>query len=719
MAKNKVINTVLNLRDNMSGGLLKAAQNAKKAGAQINNDMLSATRQVVAFKNKAVDGITSFAKTAVGVGVAGATALTTAFIALDGATEEYRIAMGKLNTAYESAGYSAQTATQAYRDFYGILGDVDTATEASQLLAKLAENEQDVSTWTRIAAGVSGTFGDSLPVEGLIEAANETAKVGTVTGQLADALNWGTLAGEKFGVALKADTEANEDWNKAVLAASSAEDYFNLALESCGSEAERNKLIMDTLARGYESAADAFYKNNKQVIDARRNQATLDEITAKLGDTSALVKNRLWEMFGAAEDGSLRGGSALAWLNEKADQFSGWVASFDISSWTTQFDQGFATVRAAAGRAFDWIKTNVVPVASALKDAAVEAFGWMQENVLPKVEGVLGKAADAFEWMARNMDKVGPVLEGLVKLWAASKVAKFGTDVLGAGNDLWQFGKTIFKVAGTDIPKAGSKFRGGFSKVLDGGLKISEKLGTGIVKLGGFFGKIIGKVGGVGKALLGLAAAHPVITAIIAAAGLIITNWDKIKPVLESLWNKAKEVFGAIRDWAVDRFNAIKDTATNLLTSIKDTFTRIKDAIAGAFNSAKDAVGSFFSWIGDKLSWLDNKVESIPILGSVYKGGKALVGGAADFIGSLIGGNALGTSYWKGGLTRVGERGGEILNLPSGTQIIPHDVSKRVAGGQTVQVYVTVQGNIIGNRQYADELGETIVQRILRALDNM
>ena len=96
-----------------------------------------------------------------------------------------------------------------------------------------------------------------------------------------------------------------------------------------------------------------------------------------------------------------------------------------------------------------------------------------------------------------------------------------------------------------------------------------------------------------------------------------------------------------------------------------------------------------------------------------------LVGGAADLIGSLIGGNALGTSYWKGGLTRVNERGGEILNLPSGTQIIQHDVSRRVAGGQTVQVYVTVQGNIIGNRQYADELGETIVQRILRALDNM
>lgn len=691
MAKNKVINTVLTLRDNMSGGLLKAAQNAKKSGAKIDSSMIQSTRRVIAFKNKAVSAMQEFAKKSAVAAGAAVTGLTTAFLALDGATEEYRIAQGRLNTAYEAAGYSAQTATQAYRDFYGILGDVDTATEASQLLSELVENEKDISTWTRIAAGVHGKWGNSIPIEGLIEASNETVKVGQVTGQLADALNWAGIM----------------------------EDDFNEKLSACRSESERYNLVMDTLAQTYEGAADAFYRNNEQLVASHKQQAALQEMTAGLGATSANVKSKVLELFGAQEDGSLRSGSALEWLSQKATEFSGWISSVDISGWVTRFDQGFATVRDGAMQAFDWIRTNVAPVASALKDAAVEAFGWTQENVLPKVEGVLGKAADAFEWMAQNMDKVGPVLEGLVKLWAASKVAKFGTDVLGAGNDLWQFGKTIFKVARTDIPKAGSKFRGGFSKVLDGGLKISEKLGTGIVKLGGFFGKIIGKVGGVGKALLGLAAAHPVITAIIAAAGLIITNWDKIKPVLESLWNKAKEVFGAIRDWAVDRFNAIKDTATNLLTSIKDTFTRIKDAIAGAFNSAKDAVGSFFSWIGDKMSWLDDKIESIPILGSLYSGGKALVGGVADFIGGLIGGNALGTSYWKGGLTRVNERGGEILNLPSGTQIIPHDVSKRVAGGQTVQVYVTVQGNIIGNRQYADELGETIVQRILRALDNM
>lgn len=563
MAKNKVINTVLTLRDNMSGGLLKAAKNAQKANKQITNDMITATRQVVAFKNKAVDGITSFAKTAVGVGVAGATALTTAFIALDGATEEYRIAQGRLNTAYEAAGYSAQTATQAYRDFYGILGDVDTATEASQLLAKLVKNEQDVSTWTRIAAGVSGTFGDSLPIEGLIEAANETAKVGTVTGQLADALNW-------VGI---------------------MEDDFNERLSACGSESERNKLIMDTLAQTYEGAADAFYRNNEQLVASRKQQTALQEMTAGLGATSANVKSKVLELFGAMADGTVRPGSALDWLSGKAEQFSAWVDGLDLGALATQFDQGFATA--------------------------------------------VDKAGQAFNWVQENGDTIISVLKTIAAAWGIAKVIQFTGSVVSAGTTIFNFGKTV----------------------------------------------------------MALVSANPIVLLIggaIAAVALLIANWDKVKSAASELWQ-----------------------------AIKERFASIRDSIVGAFNSAKDAVGSFFSWIGDKLSWLDNKIESIPILGSLYSGGKALVGGVADFIGGLIGGNALGTSYWKGGLTRVNERGGEILNLPSGTQIIPHDVSKRVAGGQTVQVYVTVQGNVIGNRQYADELGETIVQRILRALDNM
>ena len=175
-------------------------------------------------------------------------------------TSEYIVAQGKLNTAFETAGYSAETAQAAYTGLYKILGDTDTATETAQLMAKLARNQEDFATWTNIAAGVNGTFGDSLPINGLIEAANETAKVGQVTGVLADALNWAGIS----------------------------EDDFNESLANCSGEAERNSLIMNTLSGTY---SDSFYKNNEQVIKSRENQVKLQESTAKLGEKFQELKN--------------------------------------------------------------------------------------------------------------------------------------------------------------------------------------------------------------------------------------------------------------------------------------------------------------------------------------------------------------------------------------------------------------------------------------------
>lgn len=184
---------------------------------------------------------------------------------LDEATEEYRVAQGKLTTAFEAAGYSGEAAQESYTEFYKILGDTDTATEASQLLAQLAENEQDITKWTNIAAGVYGTFGDALPIEGMIESANETAKVGQVTGSLADALNW-------VGI---------------------SEDEFNEKLAACSGEGERNRLIMETLSGTYDEASQAFYRNNEALVASREGQARMDETLAGLGETISNVKNNL------------------------------------------------------------------------------------------------------------------------------------------------------------------------------------------------------------------------------------------------------------------------------------------------------------------------------------------------------------------------------------------------------------------------------------------
>ena len=185
---------------------------------KVDKGSVSATRSDPAFYQQGRKAVTDFAAKTVKRGAVALAGLATGFLALDNVTEGTGPPRGKLNTAYEAAGYSAQTAATAYREFYKILGDTDTATEASQLLAKLTRSERDVTRWTRIAAGVSGTFGDSSPIEGLIEATNETAKTAKVTGVLADALNW-------VGI---------------------SEDDFNKRLERCSEEAERNKLLMDT-----------------------------------------------------------------------------------------------------------------------------------------------------------------------------------------------------------------------------------------------------------------------------------------------------------------------------------------------------------------------------------------------------------------------------------------------------------------------------------------
>ena len=209
------------------------------------------------------------AATGIGAITAAAGAAVGGLLALEQSTEEYRAAIGRLNTAFETAGYGADTAQEAYRGFYGILGDTDTATEASQLLAQLADSAEDVSVWTNIAAGVNGTFGDSLPIEGLIEAANETANVGTVTGVLADALNW-------VGI---------------------SEDDFNEKLAECSTESERNQLIMETLADQYDDAADSFYRNNEALVESRNAQAQMDAVLAQLGQTVSNVRSRLTSEF--------------------------------------------------------------------------------------------------------------------------------------------------------------------------------------------------------------------------------------------------------------------------------------------------------------------------------------------------------------------------------------------------------------------------------------
>lgn len=240
-----------------------------------------------------------------GIATAGV-ALGGAWIAAIEGTREYRTEMGKLDTAFQVSGHSSAAAKQTYSELNAVLGDSGQATEAAQHLALLADNEKELQTWTNICTGVYATFGESLPIESLTEAANETAKTGVLTGGLVDALNWAGIG----------------------------EDEFQKKLDACSNEQERQKLIMDTLNGTYSKASEQYKKTNKDVMDAQKAQEKLTDAFAELGAVGepilTAIKNKVAEMVSAAvpklQSFVDKVKDLKKWINDNKQTINNWKA---------------------------------------------------------------------------------------------------------------------------------------------------------------------------------------------------------------------------------------------------------------------------------------------------------------------------------------------------------------------------------------------------------
>nr|WP_323779550.1 hypothetical protein [Amylibacter sp.] len=116
------------------------------------------------------------------------------------------------------------------------------------------------------------------------------------------------------------------------------------------------------------------------------------------------------------------------------------------------------------------------------------------------------------------------------------------------------------------------------------------------------------------------------------------------------------------------------------VTSVKDT---LDDAGKAGSTMADDLNGAFGNLISQIETGRDALVgfglEIVKIL--AVRGISKLLGGDDWFSGSLIGANALGTDNWRGGLSWVGERGPELVNLPMGAQVIPNSKIGSMGGG--------------------------------------
>lgn len=562
-------------------------------------------------KNGLVVGAKAAAVALAAVGTA-AVAGVKLLLDLEESTEEYRIAQGKLNTAFEAAGYSTDTASEAYKSFYGILGDTDAATESAQLLAQLATSEKDVATWADIAAGVTGTFGDALPINSLVEAANETAKVGTVTGALADALNW-------VGI---------------------SEDEFNEKLAACASEEERTALITETLAKTYEGATEAFKKNNETIIAANLAQAELDDTLARLGGTVADVKNELIAEFAPAIadvvdafvdllEGAEGAEDALsdsigALVDKAADKLPE-LLDFGVQIVLSLVDGIVGAAPTLAEGAVSVVATLLEGLLSALPqimEAAIQVIAVLATGIAEALPTLIPAAVAAITQLCITLVENLPLLiEAALQL-----VTGLATGVIEAIPILLEALPVLIESLVTTLLAA-------IPQIIETGITLLVAL---VEALPTIIETIIAVLPQIIESVISTLLSH--IPEIVDAGFELITSLiDNLPQIITTIVNALPQIITKIVSTLVDNIPLIVETGVKLLTSL---ITNLPQIIASLVRAMPEIISSMVGALGEGVSQFAQ--VGVNLVQGLWSGIQSLAGWLWDKVSGWI------SSIWDG-----------------------------------------------------------------------
>lgn len=506
----------------------------------------------------------SSAGTALSGGIIGAAGALTG---LASSQEEAIQQSGQLETAWVSAGGTADQASSTYASFYRILGDSSSATEASQNLARLTTNEQELQQWTDIAAGAYATFGDALPLQNLAEAAQETAHTGTVTGGLADALNWSTASAEQWSAALSGHSSAQAAFNQAVAEGQTKEDAFNAALAACGSEQERSQLITETLTGLYADAGRQYQETNKDLLASRDAQNEMNQSMQELGESALPVKTAVTEI----------GTSLLNTLAPALETVTGWYKNL------TPEQQTLVNNLALGAVAFGGVTTAVGKTMEAAEGVgnAFKTAGelWSGAKKLMGDTGFLSKIGTGFSNIVTKAGGLGSMLTGTLSsgwtgftgLIAAHPiglgVAAVSTAVAGL---TWFFTQT----------ETGKQMWSDFTGWISEKWQAVQDFFAGVPE---FWGGIWEQVStGVSDFCTGVGEKWEQLK-----QGASDT-WENIKTGASNAWNDLKTNVGNLAQGAVD---TVSNWWNNLTSNTDSAFGQIASTVQNDMNTAK-TVGS-------------------------------------------------------------------------------------------------------------------------------
>jgi TP901 family phage tail tape measure protein len=238
---------------------------------------------------------------------------------------------------------------------------------------------------------------------------------------------------------------------------------------------------------------------------------------------------------------------------------------------------------------------------------------------------------------------------------AIQVVAAFGAITLGVGKAISAVGR--FSIFINRLPRTFRNIRSAASIIGKGFWVIPGALRL----VGGGFLRMAGIVKTAMSGIAAAVAANPVffaLTALVMLLVVVYNHWDEIVSYVKENFPQVYAVVTSVVSNVMSKLGALIDWITGTLIPMwTNGWNTMKAIFEGAFDGISTIAHRALDWILDKVESVKSAVSSIHL---------------PSF---SLGGHATGTMGLPGGTTFIHEQGPEIMDLPTGTRIIPHSES--------------------------------------------
>lgn len=445
--------------------------------------------------------------------------------------------------------------------------------------------------------------------------------------------------------------------------------------------------------KGNELYRNEEIVNNKgQIVDQEKFNASLEAIMTERyqggmerlsnstkgmwSTVTGTTKSALSQIVGMTNDGTIKQGSMLDRLKGKvktlADKFDEWQNNGTIDNISQKFSDAFEKIYNVVSKVINFIvehKDIIITVAS-----MAVAFTLVSKAVI----GV-SNAMKIFQL-------VWAVLNGTILLSPIGWVIIGITALIGAFVLAYQKSETFRNVINLL-----------WSKIVELGAGLMSWVSSTIIPL---IQSIITSINELWNNVI-----SPFLSWILGVLQPLFSGvWETIVQFIQSAFTS----IGEIIEGALKTFQGLIDFITGVFTGdwnkawngIKESFSGIVEGIKGIWNGL--------------ISFLSTPIHAVVNIA------KHVFGGGEDATDeSSTDNNAIGTNYFKGGTTWVGEHGPELMTLPSGTKIATNSQSQNIVNSNNIPPININISTFIGEESFADRCGEIIARKIKLALNNM